>query len=76
MSAEKQNLKSAKPLTDDELRDIKEKVEKGSLVLLRRPPWPCLCGEREIRNFRYIGDIDDVAEWESTCDKCGKKLYA
>ena len=71
----KYDLRSAKPLTSDELRDIKDKVERGSLVIIRRPPWPCICGAKA-RNFRYIGDIDDVAEWEVTCDSCGEKLYS
>ena len=74
MSAEEINQKNRKPFSPDELKDIGEKVLKGSLVIMRRPPWPCLCGNKAIRNFRYIGDIDDVAEWEATCEDCGRKI--
>jgi len=65
------NLETSKPFTDEELRSIGERIQKGSLVIMKRPPWSCVCGN-EIRDLKYIGDTSGLAEWEFTCDKCGE----
>jgi hypothetical protein len=70
-NAESKNLETSKPFTDEELRSIGERIQKGSLVIMKRPPWSCVCGN-EIRDLKYIGDTSGLAEWEFTCDKCGE----
>ena len=70
-NAESKNLENSKPFTDEELRSIGKRVLEGSLIIMKRPPWSCVCGNK-IRDLKYIGDTSGLAEWEFTCDKCGE----
>lgn len=76
MNAELKNIKISTPLNDEELRLVGNRILEGSLVILKRPPWSCVSCGNVIRNLRYIGDIDAVAEWETICEKCGNKFYS
>jgi len=76
MSAEQKNLKTRTPLTDEELREMDNKIGKGHLVTMKRPPYLCTdCGKEDVRTLRYIGDKDEISEWIFICENCTARVY-
>lgn len=76
MSAHEKNAKHRKPLTEDDFKRINKSYQEGNTVLMKRPVSKCYeCKTGVLRILKYIGDIDEVSEWEYTCDNCGSQLY-
>lgn len=74
-TAQEKNDGFRKPLTPEEINNLVRKVNAGTVAVIKRKPNKCrVCGE-PMRNWRYIGDIDAVAEWKVTCD-CGVEGYS
>lgn len=75
-SAEAKNAENRKPFPAEDLPSLVERLNSGSLVTMKRPPYMCgYCAKQTVRTMRYIGDIDACAEWEYECAECGRKSY-
>lgn len=73
MTAREINDANRKPMTEEEQRHVVEMVNNGRVMLHRRCAHTCDCGEEMWG--QYIGDRDDIAEWEWKCFKCGNQLF-
>lgn len=75
MNAKEKHDLSRKPLTNEDLVLLKERIDAGRLLLIKRAPIRCgSCIDGEM-TMRFIGHIDEVSELEYVCIKCGQKYY-
>lgn len=58
------------------MRRMADLVERGKVVLMRKPPWNCpFCrGEKTVTLFRAVNEPNGIG-WEAECHVCHEKTY-
>jgi len=61
--------------SDEESAYLVESIKNNKKIVMRKPDWKChSCGKMEVRNFKYMGDLDSFS-FECTCESCGQVVY-